>query len=257
MDDMNAITGDKLRPEYWVKTLAGHDAISFDLFDTLIERPYDHPHILFDYMTPRARELTGNPALAFRQIREEARDLTQPQRPSEEVPLLQRYNALAKREGWSPDLAKKLCEEEEELELFFCRPTALGKELFSLAKQMNKKIAITTDTFLSQDRIEKILKKTGYEGYHYLFVSSEIGKLKWSGSLYSVMIEKLGLSPEKICHIGDHPVSDGFPRRAICFQNHRVWPLFIERVTRFFALSCAVISRTNGRRILPRRPIKA
>lgn len=185
-----------------------YDVISFDLFDTLIERPYDHPHVLFNYMTEAVQEITGDEELDFKNERERVRELTCPKEGTEEIPLLQRYEALGKKLGWPPEMAKKLSELEEEKELEFCKPTLLGKRLFNVARAMGKKVVVTTDTYFTHALIENLLKKAGYEAYDDLFVSVTEGKMKWSGQLYPVLVERLGVSSDRICHVGDHTISD-------------------------------------------------
>ena len=53
-------------------------------------------------------------------------------------------------------------DKEKEMELHFCNKRDLGYELYLLAKQLKKRVIVTSDIYLPRDVIEAILKKNKY-----------------------------------------------------------------------------------------------
>lgn len=77
--------------------------------------------------------------------------------------------------------------------------------LLNKAKDLGKRVYITTDSYYSQSQIERILYDNGIAGYDGLFISCEHGKSKRQG-LFEELKKSAGT--DKILHIGDDFVSD-------------------------------------------------
>ena len=73
---------------------------------------------------------------------------------------------------------------------------------------MGKKVIFTSDMYLPEDVIVKILKENGYTEYTKLYLSSTVKKIKWTGDLYRHVFKDMGLEPGEMIHMGDNFESD-------------------------------------------------
>lgn len=187
--------------------------ISFDVFDTLVERPFMEPSDLFNFLSDELNQNTAS-FINFKQIRVTSEQLCRDQNwqrnpAKEEITLQEIYAKIEEDYVFDHQLITGLMQKEIELEERFCTPRAIGKELYELAREAGKKILICSDMYLPQETIEKILAKNGYSDYQDIFVSSTYFQTKYSKNLYKVMLKKLGIKkPASVCHIGDNWESD-------------------------------------------------
>lgn len=98
--------------------------------------------------------------------------------------------------------------EELNLEKQILTPNLQMKEVFEYAKSLNKKIIIVSDMYLPAKELSDILISKGFSGFHKIYVSGDLGKTKYKGSLYQLIIDEYDILPEKILHFGDHYMSD-------------------------------------------------
>ena len=191
-----------------IDKVASNEVISFDIFDTLIIRPFSFPHHVFTYMNGEVAEITGNYDEKFsiyrRSLHQEVKKIT----ALEEVRLDEIYDYIAEVKGWSAKVKNKVKALELSSELHFCTEKKYGKALFELAKKLNKKILLISDMYLSKEHIEAILSKNGYSGYDSLYISSEYRKAKHTSNLFKVVLSEQDVHPSKILHVGDNKVSD-------------------------------------------------
>lgn len=207
-----------------------HDIISFDIFDTLLLRPYVKPTDLFFHLE-HIEEIWW-----FRDNRIKAEQVArQIHSDKEEITIDDIYNELT-------EPFVKLKDKELELERKTLFPNPEMKEVFNYAKNNNKKIIITSDMYLPKKFLEKVLKEKGFNGYNKFYLSSEINKTKWNGTLYEYILSDLNTSGAKILHIGDNEQSD-----VLMAQKHHIstyhYPKAIDklfknnlRVTEFYKL---------------------
>ncbi|MHC1727609.1 MAG: hypothetical protein AB9866_16670 [Syntrophobacteraceae bacterium] len=188
--------------------MARHDVITFDIFDTLIARPFEKPEDLFDLLTAQMRDISGGVIVDFRKARLEARALVKDGVRGEEITLDERYLAMAEHHGFSVNTAERMMELEKAAEMRLCRSRKCGWSIYRAAVEMGKRIAFVSDTYFPRDFISDLLRLNGYETTHPLFLSSEYGKLKHTGNLYHEVSHSLDVSPESILHIGDNSHAD-------------------------------------------------
>lgn len=172
------------------------DVVSFDVFDTLLLRPFVHPFDVFSYLeyffaVPgfRAARLQAEPAAR----------LKYPQKS--EITLQNIYECM-------PEPFRFIQEHEQAFELTVLQANAEMAEVFNYAKQRGKKIFIISDMYLPKSVIEQALIKNGLGGYDKVFVSSDTGCRKSDGALFEYVKKQAGVAPHKMLHIGDNPVSD-------------------------------------------------
>lgn len=192
------------------------DCISFDLFDTLIVRPFFSPVDLFLLLEKKYESLVKS-IVPFHDMRVEAEKGARESLShdaSEEISLEAIYDQISAVYGIPATVLAQLAEEERRLEIRLSRPRKTAKELFGLAKATGKRIVITSDIYLDESTIRAILTKNGYDGYSRLFVSSTYGVTKRSGNFFPRILDELGIPAKRILHIGDDWTCDYVnPRR--------------------------------------------
>lgn len=182
--------------------------ITFDVFDTLIERPFENYENVFALIAPHAAQLTGLTPDVFIEMRHRARALAESRRLNEEVPLLMRYTALCEKAGVPPETAQVLAAYEFEMDLRLMRPRKMGAALFELAQAMGKRVALISDIYYTSEQVALMLEQCGLRGFERLFTSCDVGKLKHSGTLFAAVEEAMRVSAENIVHVGDNEHSD-------------------------------------------------
>ena len=150
------------------------EVVSFDIFDTLLVRPYVNPNDLFDHLgeLENIHNFRKMREIAFEQAIHKYKN-----EKVEEVTLEQIYEFLPKQ-------IQYLKEKELELEYKVLQQNFEIKEVYDYAISKNKKIILISDMFLPKDFIESVLSKNGYTNYYKLYLSSEIKKLKFTSNLY-------------------------------------------------------------------------
>lgn len=210
-------------PESFAKKLLQFQAISFDIFDTLIYRPFAFPTDLFHIVGARAGLLNFADVRAGCEFR--ARQEKHDASGTYEVDIDEIYDAMSYFAGSSFASAKQT-ELETELELCYANPYM--KEVWDILKSKGVRLVVTSDMYLKREFLEELLRRNGFDGFERLFVSNEYGKGKHDGALYDIVKEYLAC--EKIAHVGDNKASDtdnaekhgfkGFPYLNSCFVGN-------------------------------------
>lgn len=187
--------------------------ISFDIFDTLVVRPFIYPTDLFHLLDDSFSEAMGNTTATFEELRvraeKEARiALAQSKSTYEDITLDEIYKELIHCFHIPANIAETMKQKEIALEMQFCLPRQVGKELYDLAKEAGKQVLFISDMYLDRRSIEEILVKNGYSGSDPLFLSSECRVTKASGEMYRLVKRKLNLHNGEWIHIGDNYQSD-------------------------------------------------
>ncbi len=176
--------------------------ISFDLFDTLILRPFLKPTDLFILL---GQIQSRNDFCDFR-IKAESKARSS---VGTEVTLDEIYSFMPK------DLISfKDLECQFEIDLCFTNPW-MKQHYQSLIE--GKTVIITTDMYLPRNVIESILKKNDIR-YDKLYISSEYRKTKHNGSLFRYILDDLNIRPEEMMHIGDNKRADYSIPRGLGIQ---------------------------------------
>ena len=177
------------------KKIDHHDIISFDIFDTLIVRPYVKPTDTFLYV----ERITGLKKFAVK--RKLAEREARLKMTEGEISYNDIYKNLSKKYQVAYDteleLEKRISLRNEEI-----------YQVYQYALERKKRIIFISDMYLPQEVVESILHKSGYQTYEHLFLSSSYKKTKASGELFDVAIHHLMTPAESIFHIGDNKRSD-------------------------------------------------
>lgn len=175
--------------------ISNHQIISFDIFDTLILRPFVEPTDLFKYIEV-VYDIKG-----FASERITAEKKARQNKKTEDVTLIEIYSYIKKQ-------YKSYMKVEMDCELNFTMANSEMKKIYDYAVSENKEIIIISDMYLSQNFLKKILEKNGYANYKNIYISSKIGKTKLSGNLYKYVLEDIKCKASEILHIGDNIKSD-------------------------------------------------
>ena len=194
-----------------------HEIISFDVFDTLLLRPYVKPTDLFLHL--EKLEETQGFAKARIEAEQKARKIHS---DVEDITLDEIYAEIA-------DEYRNLKSKEMDLEQQVLQPNPEMKEVFDYAKKQGKKIIIISDMYLPAKFLTDILHKKGFDGFEKLYVSCEYRKTKHTGSLYKLAIDDLRASANDIFHIGDNPDSDKQKAEKLKISAY-LYPKMIEQI---------------------------
>lgn len=208
--------------------------ISFDIFDTLLLRPYVQPTDVFLHI----EKIYKRPF--FRVLRQEAEHNARRQAEGvEDITLDAIYDQI-------DEVFKPLKSVELEFEEMVLRANPELKQVYDYAKEQGKKIIIASDMYLPDDFLAKVLIKNGFGGFDKLYVSGSIGKTKGSGSLYrQILTDFPDIKPADILHIGDNKKSDCKVPQGVGI-NTVYYQQLIKRYVNQHPRLKYFISRTSG-----------
>lgn len=189
--------------------------VSFDVFDTLLLRPFWYPTDMFTFMEPDVTKILGSvDSVRFEGLRKEAEyaarqyAINNNQKSIGEVTLDEIYQAMARMCPKLEPYIEQIKQLEIDCELRFCSARKTAKELLEFAQDMGKKVICVSDMYLSSNVIGQMLANSGYTGIERIFVSGETGSNKQTGSLYRYVEQELGCKAAAFVHIGDNLESD-------------------------------------------------
>lgn len=189
--------------------------VSFDVFDTLILRPFWFPTDLFTFMEPDVTKILGTvDSVRFQGLRREAEYLARQyavgsnKNSAGEVTLDEIYQSLCRICPQLEPYADQIEQLEIDCELRFCSPRKTAKEIVEFAQDLGKKVICVSDMYLSSEIIGQMLARCGYTGIERIFVSGEVGAHKRGGLLYRRVQQELGCKPSAFVHIGDNLEAD-------------------------------------------------
>ncbi len=186
--------------------------ISFDIFDTLICRPFFYPSDLFELLgeiiAKDMKVFINFSKLRLRSEESARAKITISHKSYQDVTLDEIYDEFELLTGLEHNICSKIKQTEVELELKYCVRRNTAFDLYQLALAKGKKVIFTSDMYLPIEVIEKILNRNGYDKFEAIFLSSEVRLTKSTGSLYKHILNRLKISKDKIMHIGDNNDSD-------------------------------------------------
>lgn len=200
--------------------------VSFDVFDTLVVRPFLKPADLFVLMEQEVQQVLGCRDLPdFSALRHAAEvQARRVHAGREDITLTQIYEQLCCLTGLEPERAALLREMETAYELRYCVRRETSKRLWDAALGAKKCVIVVSDMYLPTETIASILTHNGYEGYSGLYVSGDVGKTKASGHLFEHVQKTLSIAQGKhVLHIGDNIRSDIQRARA---AGWKAYPLY-------------------------------
>lgn len=205
------------------------ECVSFDIFDTLVERPFLRPDDTFEFLSyqynqNRESKLNVDFALFRKEAERQARMRIQEEHPFyREVTLKEIYDQLTADGILAEEESQKMMLEEINLEHRFCRRREAGYELYEFAKRCGKTVACISDMYLPKTVIQTILERAGYTNVDHILVSSEKRVCKYDGKLFHTFLDETGFLAKQVMHFGDNHTSDCVaPRELHIFADEDV-----------------------------------
>lgn len=189
--------------------LKKYEIISFDIFDTLLNRPYINPYDILKHI----EKYTESPG--FAKNRYSAEGIARKKSKKEDITFDEIYENVDEK-------FKHLKKIELLFEETLLKTNKKTFKIYELARKLNKKIILVSDMYLSKTFLEKILIKNGYNHWDKFYLSNELGVAKYSGNLFKKIIEDLEISPKKILHIGDSVISDFKQPQKLGINTYRI-----------------------------------
>lgn len=177
-----------------------YEAISFDVWDTLITRTVLEPEDIFSIVENRAKIMKLDIS-NFRAHRHEAIFNVECGNPN----ITEVYDALQRATGISDKEKEILLQLEIQIESEMIVPREEMVQIFNYTISIGKQVNLVSDMYIPGSIMENLLKKAGVVGYDNLFVSCDYRQLK-IGTLFQIYKEKI--HAKNYLHIGDNPVSD-------------------------------------------------
>lgn len=229
--------------------------ISFDIFDTLIQRNIRVPSDVFKLVEESYNKKFKEKINDFKKNRILAEKKARRNSHNEEITLNEIYNKLIEKYGIKKGENFKLIEIEVEKSL--CRINKSVYDIYKYAKHQNKKIIITSDMYLNKELIEDILKTNGIDQFEKLYLSSEIGLTKYKGTLYDYIIKEIKCDPGNIVHVGDNNKSDiiqaknkgintyKIEKKIIDIENNKYNKLSFDKINQLNIINSFIYNNIN------------
>ncbi|WP_104748893.1 HAD-IA family hydrolase [Helicobacter cetorum] len=182
-----------------------YDVISFDIFDTLLLRPFAEPIDLFLYIEMEHR-ISG-----FAQKRVLAENRAREISLEQDITLDEIYACM-------PSSFKIYQEIEVATEKRLLVANVEMLELYNFAKENHKKVIITSDMYLPLDTLKNILDSKGFGGYCGFYVSNDVRLTKHSKDLFKHVLEQERISANQMLHIGDNAHADSLMAKDLGIQ---------------------------------------
>ena len=187
-------------PEMLSEKLGAYDMVSFDVFDTLVCRPYDKPTDLFVDMEKK-NHISGFHDI---RIRAEADARTNSAKPNREIDIFDIYEVLARQLGLD---AHELAEQEITAEKRCCYPNPDIMKVCHLLHKRDTRIVAISDMYLPEHTVRVLLEGCGYNMFDAVYVSCSCGVGKRCGGLFRLVRATEG-KPTRCIHVGDNLRAD-------------------------------------------------
>lgn len=184
--------------------------VSFDCFDTLLWRNVAEPKDVFYTLCEHPFVKSLGLTVALRTMSEQVAYQLNKIRKNQTQATLQDIYQQAFPEA-TPDVIQQLIEIECQCEKEACFAYPPMMELVKALHGKGYKLIITSDTYFTKPLLKALLLACMPEAvvdcFDEIYTSCDQGTAKFE-SLFKHILEKRVLSPNVVCHIGDHPISD-------------------------------------------------
>ncbi len=195
-------------PEGPLGLIAQSDVVSFDVFDTLLDRPLLRPFDVFAFAAEavqREHRCWITPEWPEQRVAAELHCYGKPG-VGPDITIEDVYAELGNREIVDPETLDLLLQAELDVELQLLAPTARGSALFREAQRLGKTIIIASDMYLPKETVAEALAAAGYAGWDRLIVSGYDKIGKHSGTAFGRIAQDY--PGKRIVHFGDNLTAD-------------------------------------------------
>lgn len=206
-------------PVHLAMRMLPYDVVSFDIFDTLLLRPFAQPKDIFHIIGQRLN------VPEFYQLRvdaeQSARKINKVKNGTSETTLEDIYTIIESKTGLDKNVGM---ETEFLVEKHYCKANPYMQQVFKQIRDQNKTIVLVSDMYLPINMLENILAVNGYTGYKKLYLSCDYGCSKQSKGLFKFLLKDF--KNKTIIHIGDNEKSDIYSAKSLGIDAS-----FYKRVT--------------------------
>jgi len=172
------------------------EVYSFDIFDTLLLRPYANPQEVWRVL----EEQEHAPGFAKARKAADAKTFKEAIARNGETTIEAAYELIPQY--------KHLMQKEMDLERQVLRANPEMLKMWKELGAQGKHRIIVSDMYLSSDFIQDVLRENGFDGWDGFYLSRDYDCRKSSGKLFELMLQKESVKPEDVLHIGDNLISD-------------------------------------------------
>lgn len=179
--------------------------VSFDIFDTLLARPWFSPDNLFAFLEAAVERRF---AIAdFSRLRKEAESLARQTGRGGDVNLTEIYAAFGALTGLGARAQDiRVLEEEAEFAMLRPRPDVCAAARALAAA--GKRLVLVSDMYLDAVFLRRLLARHDLDFFAALHVSNVLGARKDNGTMWQVLPAREGVAPERWLHVGDNEHAD-------------------------------------------------
>lgn len=182
-----------------IDLLKKYDYISFDIFDTLVQRAVPNSEDIFGFTELLYKSKYGTEVRGYADTRKKI-ELMLWEKTSEGMFTFD--NIFQKiRKLYGNEIGERLANIELEIERLLIVKNEEISEIYKYAIK-NKKVIITSDMYLSKAFVEGILNALGIDAYEKIYISGECCGSKADGKLFEIITNEIHSS--NILHIGDN-----------------------------------------------------
>ncbi|WP_409439971.1 HAD family hydrolase [Psychromonas sp. GE-S-Ul-11] len=194
------------------KLIDKSDVISFDIFDTVIVRKVLDPADIFTIVENLYIKKYGELSFKFKKVRTkaepEATKIATKISGVQSLNLDEIYHHIQTTQNLDNEITERLKTLEIEIEQKFCIRNEYMYKFYQYCIDNGKKVIFTSDMYLPESVITKILHDNGYTTFNKLYLSSTIRKSKSKGTLFNHILNELACPPSSILHVGDYFYAD-------------------------------------------------
>ena len=203
----------------------GAAVLTLDFFDTLVTRSVAQPTHVFAVME---RELVAEhgerwAGFALRRVLAErgARSALAADDPHADVTFAQVLSRLAVDMRLGTADREMLARLETDTEIRHTVPVAWGAGLLAEARRRGLRVLVVSDNYMSSGHLVAVARAAGIElSPGEVIVSCEHGAMKRDGSLWRVVLDRAGVGPSGILHVGDLDDADGSIPAGLGIATH-------------------------------------
>lgn len=179
--------------------------VSFDIFDTLLVRPWFAPDNLFDFMELIVAQRFG--IREFARLRQEAEHLARLRSRNSDVGIADIYAEFAALIQ-DPEQAPMVRALEEHAEWATLAPNAEVCEAARALAAKGKRLVAVSDMYLEEDFLRRLLNKSDLDIFAAIYVSNSVGKRKDDGTMWRELPRWQDTEAGQWVHVGDNEHSD-------------------------------------------------
>lgn len=206
-----SLAGVPLQQDHLSLAISRHKIVSFDLFDTLVDRPFAEPHDAFLAVERRVQSLEGLRKFPFARLRRQAEaDVRRPTGGALEITIDDIYDRLADLGGLDDERRSLLLSMEIDLELQICRKKVCVVPYLRLARLVSNGVVVASDFYIGEDFVRRLLEANDIY-CDRLLVSATTRVRKHNGGMFKLVADyarEKGAARNEILHIGDNATAD-------------------------------------------------